>query len=490
MSGLARTKAAARAGKKAAVKPDMKPVGGGVKASSRARFRLRVAQVWHDEVMADRVYWVPTKVTLGTTKDCTFTIADVGLPERFSFLEPGKSVYMLTLGADMGGRICLAGDEMDVAEFLDKQGGGVTSGDVHTTPIRPGDWGVIELDSSGEQNVFFQFVAEEPPLQPPRWRDAELLLPAIAFSLILHTVILAVLYPHQEEGNSLVFPGRRSLMTRYLVRRPPVPVKTPGQSASKDGDKEDVKSATRDKKGKAGGETSEKPLATNPDAPDLAPEAPKVALLDKKATRTFDRIIGHRAMDDKVTRMLNRMGPSTTGTFTQGGATGFGIGDARNGTGATRGSERAGPGGGGSADKLFVSQGKIDTGQTRAPRGNGNNRGTKRKEVAVVKPGTATGDFGGLTKAEIDRVIKARKGFIRACYQNELNRVRGLGGKVVVNFRIRASGKVQSVRVVGGKSSLRNPRVESCIKRQIARLKFPAKDSGAVVDYPFIFSQG
>ncbi len=53
---------------------------------------------------------------------------------------------------------------------------------------------------------------------------------------------------------------------------------------------------------------------------------------------------------------------------------------------------------------------------------------------------------------------------------------------------INAEGKVTSARI-DGKSSLRNAAVESCVKRQIQGLKFPAK-GGAVVNYPFIFSQG
>ncbi|HWN66615.1 MAG TPA: AgmX/PglI C-terminal domain-containing protein, partial [Haliangium sp.] len=65
----------------------------------------------------------------------------------------------------------------------------------------------------------------------------------------------------------------------------------------------------------------------------------------------------------------------------------------------------------------------------------------------------------------------------------------GLGGKLVVTFRIKPDGTVQSARVVPGKSTLRNSSVESCVTRQITGLKFPAK-GGGVVNYPLIFSQG
>jgi TonB family protein len=85
--------------------------------------------------------------------------------------------------------------------------------------------------------------------------------------------------------------------------------------------------------------------------------------------------------------------------------------------------------------------------------------------------------------------VKSRSGLIKACYQKELNRSRDLGGKLVVNFVIAADGTVKSTRIEGGKSSLRNSAVESCVRSNIQRLKFPAK-GGGVVNYPFIFSQG
>jgi hypothetical protein len=86
-------------------------------------------------------------------------------------------------------------------------------------------------------------------------------------------------------------------------------------------------------------------------------------------------------------------------------------------------------------------------------------------------------------------VVKSRSGLMKACYQRELNRAPGLGGTLVVSFRIKADGTVQSARVVPGKSTLRNSSVESCVTRQITGLKFPAK-GGGLVNYPLIFSQG
>ena len=133
----------------------------------------------------------------------------------------------------------------------------------------------------------------------------------------------------------------------------------------------------------------------------------------------------------------------------------------------------------------MTKKGPIDTGETRTAKGTGGD-GIAPKELAV-KVGQASGDFSGLSREEIDKVIRARSGVFKACYQKELNRTRDLGGKMTVGFTIAADGTVKSTRVEN--SSLNNSEVESCIKSNIARLKFPAK-GGAIVTYPFIFSQG
>ena len=100
-----------------------------------------------------------------------------------------------------------------------------------------------------------------------------------------------------------------------------------------------------------------------------------------------------------------------------------------------------------------------------------------------------SGDFGGLTAEEIDRVVKSRAGVFRACYQKELNHTPGIGGKLVIRFKIGGDGVVQTTATAAG-TSLHNDAVESCVKGNVSHLKFPAKGGVANVTYPFVFSQG
>jgi hypothetical protein len=181
---------------------------------------------------------------------------------------------------------------------------------------------------------------------------------------------------------------------------------------------------------------------------------------------------------------------SRKGDWGYGKGTGTGVGSG-NGTGTTRGSKGTGTGGGGNAEGEFVSdKGKIDTGKERPGGGTCAKPpcGTSAKEVKVAV-GEAEGDIEGLTAEEINRVVKARAGVFRACYQKELNRSPGLGGKVVMHFVIGGDGTVKSAKTAGG-TTMHNEAVEECINRQIMGLHFPAKGGISNVNYPFVFQPG
>lgn len=468
-----------------------------------APVQLRAALVWHGEVMADTVLTTPGTVTLGASARSTFVVPDVGLPGDFAVIRPGNRGYLLTLGARMRGTICLDGQQRDVADFVRRGGeggdGADAAGAFRATPIGGRDWGVIDLDESGHHQLFFQFVPVEAPLATTTSR-LEMLIPALAFSLLLHSVLVFVTYHFDEGVNPFVYPGSKRLTGAFLINRinappppPPEPPKAGPQApaaASEQGDVKNIKSATKGTEGKSGGQ-GEKPRARDPDARDVPPDAPppppKVAFMTEKNRAVIDDII-QADVRTSLGKFTGLPGPKQKGGLGYGKGTGTGVGDDLGGTGSTRGSKGTGPGGGGSVEGDFVSQGKIDTGETRAPKGTGG-KGSGVKEVAVVGTGDATGDLGGLTKEEIDKVVKSRQGLIKACYQKELDRAKGIGGKLVVRFSISADGTVTKASPDGGKSTLSNAAVSDCVVRQILKLKFPAK-GGGVVNYPFIFSQG
>ena len=322
---------------------------------------------------------------------------------------------------------------------------------------------------------------------------------SFAFSVVLHAALLIMTYQLYDGTNPFVWPGPRSLTGNYLVTRldtekppePPKPTvasgaKNAGASAAKTPEKP-KNTATKGTEGKAGGK-GDTERARDPNAKDTPVNPPKVALMEDRNRKVLDQTI-----DPNLATDLNKFmrGDKRDGSMGYGHGTGTGVGDALGGTGTTRGSKGTGPGGGGNIEGDVVSsKGKIDMGKDRPGGGTCAKPpcGTRPHEVKVALS-EPEGDFAGLTAEEINRVVKSRAGVFKACYQHELNRSPGIGGKVVIHFVIGGDGVVKSAKVSGG-STLRNDAVESCVSSNIMRLRFPAKGGQANVNYPFLFEPG
>jgi outer membrane biosynthesis protein TonB len=528
---------------------------------------LRTALIWHDEVMDDLVLDKPRPVTLGHSGRTTFVVPEIGLPPKFAVVRPGNRGYLLTLGEHMRGTISIAGEQKDVAELVRREAG---SGGFCATAISGRDWGVIELDASGDYKLFFQFVqVDEPPQFFTKqvvlagaggWLTASLvgarlwyrhtlsemvhssvahgtdidatealfrgvgittlalLIGAIvwgligsdteskaslAFSVVLHAALLFMTYQLYDGENPFVWPGPRSLTGNYLVTRldkeePPEPKPVPTISSSQQpqvaaaATKDPPKNtATKGDEGHQGGK-SETERARDPNAKDVPPEPPKVQFFEDKNRKILDNIID-RNLSTSLSKFNGIRGDTLTkGSLGFGPGAGTGVGPGE-GTGTRNGSKKGGSGGGGNVEGDFVTgPGKIDTGANRPGGGNckggGCGTGPKAIQVGFSEP---SGDFGGLTSEEIDRIVKARAGVFRACYQKELNHTPGIGGKLVIHFKIGGDGVVQAgSTATSGGSTMRNDAVEQCVKSNVNRLKFPAKGGIANVNYPFVFTQG
>jgi len=321
---------------------------------------------------------------------------------------------------------------------------------------------------------------------------------SFGFSVLLHAALLFMTYQLYDGANPFVWPGPRSLTGNYLVTRlepEPEPPKQPVTVGAKKDELSAPKTpektkpaATKGEEGKAGGkgetERARDPNAKNP------PEPPKVLAFEGKNRAVIDNVI-NRNLETGLSKFNGILGDELKkgdAGFGTGNGTGVGPGT---GTGTTRGSNKNGTGANGNSEGDFVSKkGSIDTGKDRPGGGNCAHPpcgiAPKEVKVSIQDP---EGDFGGLTREEIDRVVKARAGIFRACYQSELNRSPGLGGKLVVHFQIGGDGIVKNSKTTGA-SSMHNAAVESCVNSNIMRLKFPAKGGLANVTYPFLFQPG
>ena len=97
---------------------------------------------------------------------------------------------------------------------------------------------------------------------------------------------------------------------------------------------------------------------------------------------------------------------------------------------------------------------------------------------------------GSLDKRVIQRIVRQHTGELRACYERELAKVKGLNGKVTMNWFVSADGSVTKVFVK--ETTMKNKNVENCMKNSIQHWRFPAPKGGGMcsVIYPFDFSAG
>lgn len=445
---------------------------------------LRVSHIWHGEVLADRVLRRRRAVTIGPDRRATFVTPRLPMARksRLKILRRQKGTYAVALGRGMTGTLTLAGSEVDVASLV--SGAGLT-----LTPVEPGDAGVVHLDSA--HTLFFHFVerGREVPKGVP-FRDLELFWAALAlitFGFVVLFLLCFLIY--DPNASQLVFPGSRALVAEYLAERPEL--SAPG---TKTGAKV-APSSTEGDPGKAGGhgkkprrrapDPQPQPAAAEPD--EEIPEAIEKGFLTRTSRQKINKVIATQAMDDRLAKSLAALaGRTNHGGRGSGSGRGSGAG-AGHGTGTLTRGGRGGRGGGGHAHTDVITQHAIDTGGVRAARGRPEGKGLR--EVAVsVKVGHASGTFNGLSRDQIKRVVMSRRNAIRACYESQLQRTRGLGGKVVVRWRIAPTGAVAAAKVAS--TTMHNGPTEDCIVRQVRAMRFPASRGTSLVTFPFFFEAG
>ena len=113
--------------------------------------------------------------------------------------------------------------------------------------------------------------------------------------------------------------------------------------------------------------------------------------------------------------------------------------------------------------------------------------GGRRARAPDVIPGVAN-VRGQLDKEIIRRIIRRHINEVKYCYEQELTKQPDLGGRIMVQFTIAASGQV--IASVLQNSTLGNGRVENCTVQAVRRWEFPAPLGGGIVivSYPFVLT--
>ncbi len=462
---------------------DAGSAGGG-----RRRRRLRASYVWDGAVQADVLVKGRRPITIGPRNDATFLTPDFDLEPKFPLVRPTREGAVVALVPGMAGTLCARGETLDVAELLASDPEpGTTPGDTRYVDVRPGDWGVIHVDGAGNHIVFFHFTEADAKLGRARLRDTELLWPAFAITLASFFLILFPMQMCGDEGP----PTGRQLIAEYLVDRPePEPVTIAASAEAGDEDAESDEAAERAEAAEDDAEASE-PADSPPPRSARAPRSPpeeaaperevpaevRRGLLTDESRETMARVADATATDrlDDALDQLDDMEVA-------------GPGQPGDGASTTRGQNPGQSGDGAHGDT--VSRGDLDTGEPRQARGGAGGGGEEEEVEVNVRTENPSGDFGGLTAEEINRVVRSRQNAIRACYERQLQRHPNLGGRIVMRWEIGPGGNVTGARV--RQSSVNHGPVEDCIVRQVQQMQFPSPRGGQtalVNSFPFIFNQ-
>jgi TonB family protein len=152
-----------------------------------------------------------------------------------------------------------------------------------------------------------------------------------------------------------------------------------------------------------------------------------------------------------------------------------------------------GSGGGGTGEGT-IGLGNLGTIGKGGGGGNGSGYGRgagglggRRAHAPDVIPGTAS-VRGSLDKEIIRRIIRRHINEVKYCYEQELTKKASLGGRIMVQFTIAASGQV--IASVLQNSTMGNAKVENCTVQAVRRWEFPKPLGGGIVivSYPFVLT--
>jgi len=115
--------------------------------------------------------------------------------------------------------------------------------------------------------------------------------------------------------------------------------------------------------------------------------------------------------------------------------------------------------------------------------------GVGKKPLAETKDVCGERIVAALAPEEIQRIVRADFGALRACYEDALTRDPKAGGRIGLRFVIEGDGRVIEASAQDD-STFRDPQATTCILVRARKLVFPKRVTGGktTIVYPIIFS--
>ncbi|MCA9561959.1 MAG: AgmX/PglI C-terminal domain-containing protein [Myxococcales bacterium] len=422
---------------------------------------IRVALIWNGTVLRELVSR-SGKVTVGENRTNDFVITESSAPASHVLIEKDSDGFTLNLIPGMTGQITRG----DKSESLEGKSGSISLG---------GDAkGRVEYAGL---TFFFQFISPRVLVLPKASRAIPLtLLVTLWFSFVgqLTFVFVAQLLWDQE-------------LEEMEYEIPPQYLDIAGLDTLDeiDDDIEEEEEEVIDEttsaraageEGRFGEEDAEMEDSILPDH-----DGP---LLDQIETtelgRALDQAIGQSGALSRVFDNNNLMAGIGQDFATAGEGDAFAVGRGAGGMGEVGG----GRGGGGTGMGRVGGVGSIDAGGGRGVSANMGQRSQRAPRASVSRGRAEINGF--LSREQIERVVRRHQRGIRYCYETALQDDPELEGRIVANWTVDLDGSVSRRSIES--NSMGNRDVESCILREVGRMRFPEPDGGmVVVSYPFTF---
>lgn len=443
---------------------------------------FRVVQIYKGNIVKDLVMRQPRPVSLGVHDGCDLVAPIPESAGQCVLFSPQKdNRYLLQLPrADgrelLSGRLTLRDGSTATPEGLRGQGDQVL--------LQPGDWGLFSVAGSDDVQVFCQYVRIPvsqgtnvtahlvSSLADAQWT----ILAAVVIGVFL---MLAFLHkPHGTQFESGKISRRFSTMfkteQKRALRRNQQDQNRKRKAVVIKEARDLIRRASRAPRG------SDRVTLTRRNMRQRRINKGGLLALNR-AMRSSGAVNRLFRKQDSLFKDVEKGLAGLQGPGGSGGGSGDGIEDPT----ATRG----GIGGGGSVGRTDGGKGPR-LGGPIGDRGMLSGRASRQVRVARVGLGGGSVSGNGLSRSQIFRVVRARRGFIKWCYENALKRNPAMGGgKVTVQFKIAPTGRVVQARAAG--NSLKGGgSVASCITRAVRRWRFPQSQGYSVVRFPFLFSSG
>ena len=421
--------------------------------------------------------------------------ADVDAPVSPDFVPSSSHPLVAATGADyvinvtprMGGEVYVDGQGYQLQQFIQQRGSSFS--------LPPG--GSVRLDC-GETTFVITSTPKPRALEVPflAWKWSEQVY-TVGTSLALVLFLLMIFaVPPDPKSLSLDLFNSDNRFVKFLIKPPEEKEEDIPEFLKKKDDSQQGGKGKRHKgeEGKMGKKTSKnkeglyglKGPKDNPD-PHLAKK-----LAEEQAKNAG--ILGVLKMNEgsHIASIFGRdsaLGSDAADVL--GGLVGNAIGEAY-GVGGL-GLVGTGSGGGGTGEGT-IGLGNLGTIGKGGGGGNGSGYGRgagglggRRAHAPDVIPGQAN-VRGSLDKEIIRRIIRRHINEVKYCYEQELTKKPELGGRIMVQFTIAASGQV--IASVLQNSTMGNARVENCTVQAVRRWEFPKPLGGGIVivSYPFVLT--